>query len=225
MNSGITLVGGVEIPERVARAHAMKNCLGVILAVTRLVEPELSEEGRSRIGRLEAAVWRLRDLLHESLTGRESDSRRPTPSSPASVTTIVHETIERVADRAAEASVELFVQCGGGDLSCDAVALREALFNLVANAIEASPPGSGVFVATYPTSEGGQHWVVNDMGRGIAPDRVAGLGRPYHTTKVGGSGLGLAIARSAVDAQGGTLEVESSPTRGTTVSIWLPRQP
>ena len=221
MSSGITLIGGVEVSERAARAHEMKNCMSVILAVSRLVVHELSHESRVRMGRLESATQRLRDLLAADLA--ESVTADTRACGQCCVRALIDQTVERVADRAAEANVEVRVQCGGGELLCNEGALQEALFNLVANAIGASPPGHGVFVATYVTREGDQYWVVRDTGRGISSDRMAAIGRPFQSTKAGGSGLGLAVARSAIQAHGGLLHIESSVAAGTTVSVWLPR--
>jgi two-component system sensor histidine kinase HydH len=224
MNSGITLSDGPEVSPRAARAHEMKNCLSVILAIARLMERELSHESRTRMGRLQSASLRLRDLVAEDLREERSGVHIIAPGSTCCVMSLVEQTTERVSDRAAEARVELFVQCGGGELHCDERALREALFNLIVNAIEASPAGGAVFVATYVTSGGDQYWAVQDSGDGIPAERLTELGRSFHSTKIGGLGLGLALVRTAVALHGGRLRVESRAGAGTTVSVWLPHR-
>jgi signal transduction histidine kinase len=203
----------------------MKNALSVILAVSRLVEKELSGQSRDRMDRLRSALWRLNELLADDLKDEEVTyaslalSRRLCP-----VQSIVEQATDRVADRAAAAHVELFVQCGGGELLCEEEGLAEAMSNLLSNAIDASLPGGGVFLATYVTNEGDQFWVVQDTGGGIPVPELAEIGRPFHSTKAGGSGLGLAVARAAIAAHGGLVRIDSCRGAGTVVSVWLPDQ-
>ena len=204
MNSAITLSSAPKMSPRATRAHAMKNCMSVVIAISRLVERELSGESRVRIGRLQAAMWRLRDLIDEDLRAEAGAVSVAPRALPSCVATLVEKTTADVADRAADARVEVFAQCGGGHLVCDEGALREALFNLLANAIEASP-GGAVFLATYMTTDGDQYWVLRDTGGGMPANEMAELGRPFRTTKAGGSGIGLALARAAVAEHGGLL--------------------
>jgi two-component system sensor histidine kinase RegB len=65
---------------------------------------------------------------------------------------------------------------------------------------------------------------VRDRGAGMPPEVLARAGDPFFTTKQPGRGMGLGLflARSVVERLGGTLELESSPGRGTTVSVTLP---
>jgi signal transduction histidine kinase len=218
----ITLLQRVEISLRAERAHGMKNALSVILAVSRLVENELSGESRSRMDRLRSALWRINELLADDL--KDEEVPYPRPRRRCSVQSIVEQATERVADRAAAANVDLFVQCGGGELFCDEGGLAEAVSNLLYNAIDATRPGDGVFFSSHETNGGDQFWVVQDTGAGIPPAELAEIGRPFHSTKAGGSGLGLAVARAAIAAHGGLIRVESSPDAGTIFSVWLPYQ-
>jgi signal transduction histidine kinase len=221
---GITLLDQVQVSPRAARAHGMKNALSVILAVSRLVESELSDQSRSRMDRLRSALWRLHGLLAEDLKDEEGRSAGLAARRLCPVRSIIEQATDRVEDRAAAAHVELFVQCGGGELLCDEGGLTEAMSNLLSNAIDASPAGGGVFLATYETRDGDQYWVVQDTGSGIPAPQLGEIGRPFRSTKVGGSGLGLAVARAAIAAHGGLVRIESSPGAGTIVSVWLPDQ-
>lgn len=222
---GITLLGGVEVSPRAARAHGMKNALSVILSVSRLVEGELSGQSLSRMERLRTAVWRLDELVADDLKDEAVTSIRLAPSRRrCPVQSIVEKAADRVADRAAVAHVELFVRCGGGDLLCDEGGLTEAVSNLLSNAIDANAAGGAVFLATNETKEGDQYWVVQDTGSGISAPELAEIGRPFRSTKAGGSGVGLAVARAVIAAHGGLVRIESCPGAGTVVSAWLPDQ-
>lgn len=105
----------------------------------------------------------------------------------------------------------------------DAVRLRQALDNVIGNAIGHSPPEAPVTVTTRRS--GGFVMVdVADRGEGIAP---ADLERIFEegvrvTSARPGSGLGLAVVREIAREHGGEIEVESSPGRGATFRLVLP---
>jgi signal transduction histidine kinase len=63
-----------------------------------------------------------------------------------------------------------------------------------------------------------------DMGAGISPEQLGRIFEPYHTTKAEGSGLGLMIVQRVIRDHGGEIEVHSEPERGTTVTLFLPRE-
>ena len=64
---------------------------------------------------------------------------------------------------------------------------------------------------------------MTDAAGGISPENITRIFEPYFTTKSGGNGLGLLIVRRIVRAHGGEVILESSPGRGLTVRILLPR--
>jgi signal transduction histidine kinase len=65
---------------------------------------------------------------------------------------------------------------------------------------------------------------VEDRGRGMSPETLRQIFKPFFTTKNKGTGLGLPIARKIVMGHGGNLTVSSTPGTGTTVTIRLPRK-
>lgn len=216
--------GALSLSPRAARAHAMKNCVGVIVAISHLLQKELSGASQERTARLRATASRLRELLADDLRDEGLAVHAPPEPTTCCVASLVETVTEQLADRAETAGVELFVQCGGGTLLGEERALREALFNLVANAIEATGQAGGVFLATYVTNRGDQHWVVQDTGCGMPADQLRELGKPFRSRREGGSGLGLAIARETVEAHGGSMCVESTVGAGTTITVSLPRK-
>lgn len=104
--------------------------------------------------------------------------------------------------------------------------LRQVLFNIFQNAIEASPRGGQIKIdATF--TEDGLSISVADQGSGI-PDTVGyQIFEPFFTTKShlprGGLGLGLSVSKSLVEAMGGSLDFESQVDQGTVFRIVLPR--
>ena len=107
-------------------------------------------------------------------------------------------------------------------VSADADLVSRALGNLVANALEAMPEGGTLRVSTRAVAEG-VALDVEDTGAGIKEEDRSRLLTPYFTTKPGGTGLGLAIVQGIVTDHGGRLEVASTPGKGATFTIVLPR--
>jgi signal transduction histidine kinase len=108
-----------------------------------------------------------------------------------------------------------------GTATVDAAQLRQALDNLLRNAVEATPAGGVVSVSARRESKG--HAIdVRDTGRGIEPDQLPRIFDLYFTTKPEGTGVGLAVTQQIVTAHGGTIEVGSRPGEGTTMTVRLP---
>lgn len=104
----------------------------------------------------------------------------------------------------------------------DPVRIREAISNLIANAVHASSPGATVTLRASATST--QATVaVTDRGAGIAATQLPHIfERFYKGAQSTGTGLGLAIVRSIVEAHGGTITAESTAGVGTTMRFTLP---
>jgi two-component system sensor histidine kinase BaeS len=123
-----------------------------------------------------------------------------------------------------DARVRAIVQDGLPQLRADPVRLRQALDNLVANALVHAPRGDEVVVAAALADDGRLLLSVSDRGDGIPPREQARIferGVRLDDTRPG-SGLGLAIAKAIAEAHGGTLTVESEPGSGSTFAIALP---
>ena len=100
--------------------------------------------------------------------------------------------------------------------------LREALTNLILNAVDALPGGGRVVIRTW--SEPGRAMVsIGDSGPGMPEDVRDRAFEPFFTTKgVRRLGLGLAVAYGLVSSHGGQVSLESGPGQGTTVTLWIP---
>jgi signal transduction histidine kinase len=120
------------------------------------------------------------------------------------------------------------------NLEGDEDLLHRAFFNLLLNAVQASPPNRDVVLEGgelaphqlpegQPEFAGGAYAIlVTDQGPGIAPQIRDRLFDPFVTTKQGGSGLGLSIVQRAVQAHGGIVTV-SAPGEETRFTIVLPK--
>ncbi len=108
-----------------------------------------------------------------------------------------------------------------GEADVDPDQLRQALGNLVRNAIEASP--SGARVSIRARRAGAAHVVeIEDHGPGIPADVLPKIFDLYFTTKPDGTGVGLAVTHQIVEAHGGSVEVDSVVGRGTRMIVTIP---
>jgi signal transduction histidine kinase len=132
------------------------------------------------------------------------------------------------ASAAGAVAVELKIAAGLPDLRGDRMLLREAVHNLVANAIEACTDAGGrVTVSARSAAAGGAPVVeieITDGGPGIPPGDLPRLFSPGFTTKKSGSGIGLAVAERAVEAHNGRIVIDSEVGRGTRVTVLLPTE-
>lgn len=103
----------------------------------------------------------------------------------------------------------------------DRAQLAQAFTNVVLNAMEAMTRGGTLTVALEP-APGGVTLRVGDTGPGIPAEQRELVFNPFFTTKPEGTGLGLSITDRIVTRHGGTVELDSRPGRGTTVSLLLP---
>jgi signal transduction histidine kinase len=103
----------------------------------------------------------------------------------------------------------------------DAAYLREALHNLLQNALDACHDGDSLTVTLTIETEAFEITVA-DSGPGMDAATLASARLPYFTTKAKGNGLGLAIVERSMAELGGRLKVESRPNEGTRVTLILP---
>ena len=108
------------------------------------------------------------------------------------------------------------------EAAVDANALRQALWNLCLNAVDAMPTGGELTVGAVAEPTGLALWVT-DTGSGIASKDLGHIFEPFFSTKPEGSGLGLALVHRVVRDHGGDVDVRTAPGLGTTFKLTLPR--
>jgi signal transduction histidine kinase len=99
--------------------------------------------------------------------------------------------------------------------------LKQAMLNILINALEAMPDGGALSMA-LERRNGTARISVQDNGPGIPPELLGAIYEMHFTTKSGGTGVGLYVARSVMQAHGGTIEVHSTPRHGTSFTLTLP---
>jgi signal transduction histidine kinase len=99
--------------------------------------------------------------------------------------------------------------------------IHQVLLNLLLNAIQAVD-GHGAVTLAVGSRDGYATISVSDTGRGIAPEHLPNIFRPFFTTKGHGTGLGLSLARRIVEDHSGRIEVSSAVGSGSTFTVMLP---
>jgi signal transduction histidine kinase len=197
-------------------AHDFTNLLQAILGHTQLIAHEPSPDRVQRgLATIEQAV---RDGVEtvgriRRFARRDSDRRLE----PVDVRDVVRQAIEIVRPRWSQSDLR-------GPVQARAAELREALINLVLNAVDAMPKGGAITLET----RGEGDWVVlsvADTGAGIPADVRRRIFEPFFTTKESGTGLGLSIVSGIVSSYGGTIDVDSELGHGTCFTIRLPAAP
>jgi signal transduction histidine kinase len=136
---------------------------------------------------------------------------------------LTDEVLSLMDARAASAGVTLRRR-GDAIIEADERRLKDALFNLVGNAVEATPQGGKVEIEIDEV-ERAARIAVRDSGRGMSPEVLDRIGTPFFTTRDEGTGLGVVVARATFTQHGGSLVYSSEPGRGTTAVGTLPLGP
>ncbi|HEX3215846.1 MAG TPA: ATP-binding protein [Aestuariivirgaceae bacterium] len=141
---------------------------------------------------------------------------------------MIEDALRMIAPRALEGGVKIARAVPATlDITADRRALKQVLINILANGVKFTPEGGQVRVAVRGLS-GATEIAISDTGIGIEASELPKLGRPFEqvenqfTKTRSGSGLGLAISKSLVELHDGTIEIDSEPGRGTTVTILIP---
>jgi signal transduction histidine kinase len=201
-------------------AHELKNPLASIKGLCQLVSrtPE-SERTQERLTVVASEIERMQTILAEYLSfSRPLEDLRPDKLDLAA---LARDVLDVLAGRAETAGVKLALDGGATPVHGDSRRLKEALINLVANAIEATPNGGNVMLRLR-NGNGEITLDVKDSGRGIAPEDLERLGTSFFTTRVNGTGLGVVLAQGVINQHGGTLTYASTVGKGTTATIKLP---
>jgi two-component system NtrC family sensor kinase len=101
--------------------------------------------------------------------------------------------------------------------------LRQVFMNIIMNALQSMPGGGALSLSTSSAEEGKSVVIrVTDTGSGIPENELNKIFQPFYTTRQSGTGLGLSISYGIIKAHSGDIEVESTPGKGTTLTITLP---
>jgi two-component system, NtrC family, sensor kinase len=209
-------------------AHEIRNPLSALGGFGRRLqkivagkkEKEYSDIIVAEVNRLEHI---LRDILSFSREAKFHFERMP-------VTAAVKDSIATFSELCTEHSIEVVVELNTDfPVLMDKMHTRQAIDNLLSNAIDAMPEGGTLAISTTVEKENNIDYVivqVLDTGAGIPEDKLSLIFEPFHTTKVigHGTGLGLSITRKIVEEHGGFIKAVNNIISGITFRLYFPYQ-
>lgn len=107
-------------------------------------------------------------------------------------------------------------------LAADPAQLKQALLNILVNAIAAMPDGGTLHISAQQADDGMMRIRIEDSGSGIPPALLKRVFEPFFTTRERGTGLGLAIVAKIIEHHGGRIQLNSELGRGTVVDLFWP---
>jgi len=203
-------------------AHEIRNPLAGIAGVIEIIGRDLPETSPARdvLKDVREEVLRINRIVSDLL-----ETARPKP--PEFRNADLNATVEHAVVFARQQALSKPVKVVFNKLpdlppvEHDTGQINQVLLNLILNAIQAIDGNGQVEVAVEKRKDSVAVSVA-DNGKGIKPENLPNIFRPFFTTKGHGTGLGLSLARRIVEDHGGRIEVVSWPDKGTRFSVILP---
>jgi signal transduction histidine kinase len=202
-------------------AHEIRNPIGSISGSVELLReaPGLSCEDRKLCEIIRREAVRLNNLVTDMMD--LSKPRTPDPH-PVDVAALARDVVALASSTERSGAGDVSVHYEGSTEPvwglCDGAQIRQVLWNLVRNGVQASGAGKTVLVSV--SRDGDRvHLAVTDEGPGIAPEDAAKIFDAFYTTRQHGTGIGLAVVRRIIDDHaryGGSIAVRGDPEGSTT---------
>jgi signal transduction histidine kinase len=207
-------------------AHDLRGPLTTInLAQARLERRAASHQEGQAGERLRRAVTRMEALIEDLLALSRIGAEERLGS--CEVATVAEQMRDDLAARLESEGATLRLDVAAGQARGSEGLLRQALANLVENAVKYRRPEVSPEVEVVGRAAGADYRLsVSDNGLGMSPDEAARAFEPFYRAKrapaAPGTGLGLSIVKRVIEASGGTIAVQSQLGRGTTFVVTLP---
>lgn len=212
-------------------SHELKTPLQGIIGSAELIENGLvKQEDLPRfVGHIRREAQRLVALIGDIIRLSQLDEGDPLPWERVDVSVLCRDIAADLRDKSEKSGTAITVE--GPEIPVEGVRrlLYETVYNLCDNAIQYNVPGGSVRVTV--TDRGDSAAIsVADTGIGIAPEHQSRVFERFyrvdksHSKASGGTGLGLSIVKHAVAYHHGTLDLESQPGKGTTITVTIPKK-
>jgi len=199
-------------------AHETRNPLNIIRGLAQLISKEdsTSTEVRAHSRGIVDETDRVTAQLNEFINySRPREVRR----AAADLNAVLNEVGRALAYDIEEKKAKLAVASAPLIIDADEAMLRQALFNLVLNAVQAVEPGGEIQVRAQKTGAGEVSIEICDNGPGVSAENVEEIFKPYFTTHKKGTGLGLAVVRQIVLAHGWDIDCLPNQPKGAIFRI------
>ncbi|GAB4544483.1 MAG: hypothetical protein Fur0020_13790 [Thermodesulfovibrionia bacterium] len=198
-------------------AHELRNSMSVISGYAKILSRNVDGDN---IGPIRAMLNEIKNM--DTIISELLSFARPTVVSKSLIdlNRLIEEAVSVVKDRD---SIVVSINKGDGALiEADEALIRQAITNLLINAVESMPDGGRLDIDVMPKDDA-VIIEIRDTGCGIPDDIKDKIFLPFFTTKERGIGVGLALVQKIVISHNGRIEFESEEGRGSTFRISLPR--
>ncbi len=211
-------------------SHELRTPIAAIKAAVETLQRGAAEDPAVRddfLRRVHEDADRMEALVSEMLElSRLESGQTPLHLAPLDVGSLTESLADRFKHQAAGGGLTIRSKTGGtAFVNADVRQIERVLSNLVGNAMKFTPAGGSITLSVKQT-DGTVSIVVQDTGKGIAPEHLPHIFERFYKgdqpRNEGGAGLGLAIARHIVQAHRGAISVESYPGGGATFTVSLP---
>jgi heavy metal sensor kinase len=213
-------------------SHELRTPLAVVrtMGEVGLQRDASAAEYRDLISHMLEELGRLSQLLEQLLLVSQADAGMvELHRSTVAAGRLVRDAVALLQPLAEEKAQQIDLKIeNDADVNLDQTFIRQAIINVLHNAIKFAPPHSRIMVEVRRDREDEVAISITDAGPGIAPEHISRVCDRFfrcdnsRSRRDGGFGLGLSISDWAVRAHGGTIEVDSAPGRGSTFRIALP---
>ena len=203
-------------------AHEIRNPLAGIAGVVDVMGKELPADSASRtvLADVQNEILHIQNILNDLLSYARP---RPPTFHPADLNVTIEQAVMLARQQVRTRPVKvLFAPNPSFPLVAhDPALIQQVVLNLVLNGIQAIPSEGAVDIAIAREDD---HALISvkDNGKGISPDALPKIFRPFFTTRKDGTGLGLSLAKGIVQSHGGNIEASSTLGQGTQFRIQLP---
>jgi signal transduction histidine kinase len=201
-------------------SHQVATPLATIMTNLSILRRQRNTAHASAIADSVAEAERMRRMLARLRALAHADEDVPLRRELVDLAELTADVVRAYAAQARTSGVGFVTEVRPARVTADRDLLREAVANLVDNAVRVSPPGHDVTLRVLNGAHGVSIDVI-DRGPGIEPERLNTLFERFQRSD-SGSGLGLAIARRVVERHGGSLRVDTKQGTGSTFTIELP---
>ena len=181
-----------------------------------------SQDALQHVEVIESEIRRLDEVVQGFLKFTRPEDLR---LQPVRVSSIFDEILPVVLAEAQKTHVRVSSECSDAvpTVNGDSGMLRQAFLNLAINACQAMPQGGSLRLSCGPASADRVEVRFEDTGVGIQPQHLQKIFDLYFTTKDHGTGIGLSMVYRIIQLHDGEIEVQSTPGRGTTFRVLLPK--
>lgn len=205
-------------------AHEIRNPLAGIAGVIEIVGRDLPEKSPARdvLKDVREEVMRINRIMNDLM---ETARPRPPEFRPADLNATVEHAVAFARQQAAAKAVrfELRKDESLPAVEHDTAQIHQVLLNLLLNAVQAID-GAGAVTVEISREDEDAVVRVHDTGKGISPEDLPYIFRPFFTTKGHGTGLGLSLAKRIVEDHGGRIDAASDGAHGSAFTVRLPMQ-